>query len=694
MTINKSWDLEELQRWERLITYGRPGWAALWKVNSEKSHNPYSPKKLLRLAERKLTAGIQNSTWVLTNGEEMLVRTIKLTILSRRALIRIGFHSQEARCMVASCMGICTGISHDLKLIRVQSLSEPILSEAAARLIHRHNLWPDLLETLTHGLQHGLVNTGAAGEIVAWILLSITWDAACIRKFQTSDVVTHTRSDVTVNNFIEALLGYVPEIVVKESSEGISNHVLNEGPSNVSEQQFSMEESDGTNDFSNEESDVTSEQAFSREGTECTSASAKIDTQAFVKELLARRICFTHVTQLSSTRATFKHLQDAARRMQLSACAPLTHSIDAFTALFPASEAENQELWSLQIQARNHGQFDKKACKASLEKMSEAAIKMARTADSGKPSFLPGLDMYMHIGHKVRGRKYCDFHVRPKSQRACLVLSTDSCLTLFQPAIRAVCGQGNEVGAAKLTSLLSKLIDLERLTLSQMGPWSMDHMPESVKKPPACGQIPLNKQLEYLQEIMCAGEVYHIHEQPLNGTHISCKNAARATARKGIKKGVSKVPAARATARKGISKEPAARATARKGIKKGISQEPAARATARKGISKEPAARATAREGISKEPAARATARKGISKEPAARATARKGISKEPAARATARKGISKEPVARATARKGINKEAAARATARQQKARQEPGISNSNSRQDNSRTSSTAGQL
>lgn len=523
-TTVKSWNLEGLQRWERLITYGRPGWTALWKVNAHKNMNPYSPNKLLRLAERKLTAGIQNSTWVLTNGEEMLVRSIKLTLLSRRALIRIGFHSQEARCMVASCMGICTGISHDLKLIRVQSLSEPILSEAAARLINRHNLWPDLLETLIHGVQHGFVNTGAAGEIAAWVILSIAWDAACIRKFQTSDVITYTRSDVSVKDFIEALLGYVPEINPKEipdgtskqefsgeASDGASKKEFSSADSDVaSEKEFSSAESDGASEkeISSAESDGEIKQEVCKQGSECTRV--KINKQTFVEELMARRICFTHMAQLSSTKATFEHLKNAACRMQFSVCAPLTYYIDAFAPLFPAREAESQDLWSMQIQVRNHGQFDKKISKVSLEKMSEAAMNMAKTADSENTSFLSGLDVYMHIGHKVQGYKYCDFHVKPKSVRACLVLSTDSCLTLFQSAIKTVCGEGNHAGAAKLTSLLSRLIDLERLTLSQKGPWSMDHLPDSVKKPPAWGQIPLHKQLENLQQMMCTGDTYHL----------------------------------------------------------------------------------------------------------------------------------------------------------------------------------------
>jgi hypothetical protein len=471
----EAWNLQELQRWERLITYGRPGWMALWKVNAKKNKNPYSPEKLLLLAKRKLTAGIENSTWALTNAEDRLVRTIKLTLLSRRALIRIGYHSQEARSMVASCMGICTGVSRDLKLIRVQSVSEPILSEAAALLINQHKLWPSLIDTLIHGVQNGFVSSGTAGEIAAWIILSIAWDAACICKSQMTDVLTYTRSDVSLEDFLLALLGYVPEI----------------GAEDTSEQDCFSQGSNGS--------------------------VASMEKAAFVKELLARRVCFTHAAQVKSTKLSFGHLQDAACRMQLAVCAPGTHFIDAFTGLFPAYGAENQDLWSIQIQARNHARFDKNKSEVSLSKMSETAIEMAKSAGPGYPSVLPGLDIYLHIGHNLPKRKFCKFYVKCKVQRACLVLSTDSWLTLFEPAMRTVCGRkrdraGNQIGAAELASLFATLIDLERQSLSQKGPWSMDHMPESVKKQPGCGQIPLNKQLENLQEVMCTGKVFQAPE--------------------------------------------------------------------------------------------------------------------------------------------------------------------------------------
>jgi hypothetical protein len=433
-----SWKLEELQNWERLICYGRPGWAAMWKVHANERNNPYSCESLLLLAQSKLMAGIMNYKDVLANSDSTLIQTIDLALLSRRAPLHVGEHSKHARSMVASCMGICMEVSNDLDSLRVEAPSEPVLSEAAARLIDRHELWPRLVRTLLGAMADGAVDSGTVGEITVWILMAMAWDAACISKFtSSSDNITFTRSDVTLGDFLKTLLGEIPKFEIRESSNTATGFVK-------------------------------------RDETEAN--------EHFLDNLLKRRICFTHAIQLNNKVASFEDVERGACRMAMLVTHALTAAVDGIIPLFPAEGAEAEELGSVQVQVKNWASFPN----AKFKDFFNAMLLVSGFTTKDKAHFMPGLDMVANIGNKEEGRKLCNFYAERQSARACLELSTDANLSLFRNVFETVTkktdGTDSKVAADTLQSLMSRLVDCGRVQLDKRKSAFLGDMPRTVEK--------------------------------------------------------------------------------------------------------------------------------------------------------------------------------------------------------------------
>jgi hypothetical protein len=415
------WKLEALQDWGRLICYGRPGWNALYKGGANLSYNPYAYENLIQFARTKLIAGTDPTftTWppefpnLPPSVASELVRTMEIALLSRRALVCIGRRTELARTLVASCMAVCVDVSEDFESMLVESLSEPILSEAAARLIHKYKLWPTLLQTLVDAIRLGTVESGRLGELAAWILLSIAWDAACIAKFQDRlTVKTFTRSDVSLGDFLKALLGYVPAVDYRCNRKRTRN---NNDPETAEKNALDV-----------------------------------------ARDLMKWRVCFTHMIQISRNQVSLESLQVAACRMGMTISAPGTAAVDATLPLFPPSGGKFEELGSVQFQIRNLFEPPSSLGEDCLRGMQEVARKMAEGG-------LCGIDIVLHVGDKRLNHTSAEFFMQSGSNRACLVLSTDARLTLFKHAIQTVTQTSSTEGAEILHSLFQKLIDAERL---------------------------------------------------------------------------------------------------------------------------------------------------------------------------------------------------------------------------------------
>ncbi len=207
-----------------------------------------------------------------------------------------------------------------------------------------------------------------------WVILAIAWDAACINK-QPGEVSSYTRSDVTLRDFLTALIG----------SKAVELTVENAGST--------QQERD------------------------------------FVQELLQRRVCFTHVSQLRNMKPSLGDLKMAASRMRLVVCAPRTFAIDALGALHPPAGQEALPLFSIQFQIKNREDFfEEEIC---FEKICEAAYNMSNRT-------LRGLDFIIHMGHPRSERNRVKFYIQKDHNRACIVLSTGLQLLTFQNAIQTV----------------------------------------------------------------------------------------------------------------------------------------------------------------------------------------------------------------------------------------------------------------
>jgi hypothetical protein len=412
------------------MKYGRPGWAALYKASNKGNNGAYDVKNLISLAKVKLMGGYDVTQWppkskrgneLVAVGDELL-ETFRIALLSRRALVRIGMMSQLARNMVASCMGICLGVSDKLESMLVDSLSEPILSEASARIINEYCLWHELLEALLVAMRYGAVETGRLGELAAWILFAIGWDAACRAK-DTSMFPTYTRADVTLQDLLSALLGSVPEVELQRPLKSMKTR---------------------------QSTDVYTEDK----------------EKAYVEELLQRRVCFTHVIQLQKNGLSMPNLKMTASRAAMAACPPGTDAIDGFIPLYPPQQSaqnpprqEAAELWVAQIQVRNKKELRPGEVKRTFKNMAD----VAGDVNAG----LLGIDILLRFGAKD---STCKLFKKSGSNRVCLLLSTDSKLSLFKMALEAVSKSLSQ--AECLSSAFQRIVDAERSAFFKSETWS------------------------------------------------------------------------------------------------------------------------------------------------------------------------------------------------------------------------------
>ncbi len=451
----ESWNLEDLQKWERLITYGRPGWASFFRAGAKENINPYTYEELIKLARSKLLGGHDISEWP-PNEKPHMLKAFRIALLSRRALVRIGMRSEIARTMVASCMGVCLRVSEDLEAMLVDSLSEPILSEASARIINEYDLWPELLESLLEAMQYGAVETGRLGELAAWILLAIGWDAACKAK-DASPYRTYTRSDISLGDLLKALVGKVPEPESESDPDRLTK-------------------------------------------SKRTRQDAKVqlyNAKKVIQDVMEMRLCYTHATRLQTSGVSLANLQMIACRMTLGVCAPGTDAVDAFLALL-SPKGKPEELGALLLQIKNKGSFRPAEGKRCLKSLGDTA-RANLTQESNPTSPLPGLDLLLHVGDQSKTESKCEIFADGRSRRACVLLSTDSSLSLFKNVFAAV--TGTPEAARRLACAFQRLIDAERSAFFKQPTWSMGSAPAFLNTPSTSGGPSLLTQMDKLTDV-------------------------------------------------------------------------------------------------------------------------------------------------------------------------------------------------
>ncbi|EFJ18431.1 hypothetical protein SELMODRAFT_420356 [Selaginella moellendorffii] len=161
----------------QLFRYGRP----LWSSRLDSNPNVWS---LLDLAEAKLVGVLhgdfqgQAVDVCGSTGKVQMAESQALALLSASAGLEICPRSAQSQLLVASHMSILTFISLDRTRVHISQPVEPVVSEAAARILNRKSGEPleVALGLFLNGCYDGYVDAGPRGEfIVKLILLQACW---------------------------------------------------------------------------------------------------------------------------------------------------------------------------------------------------------------------------------------------------------------------------------------------------------------------------------------------------------------------------------------------------------------------------------------------------------------------------------------------------------------------------------------
>ena len=130
-----------------------------------------------------------------------------LAIFGPRLCIDIVPQSRFASHLIASYLHICPNISEDRECIITSMPTEPVLAEAAARMMNDPNVsLAELINQLSSALKKGVVEAGYRGELTARLLLLRAWDD-CIKKKRPhgADVGNDYSRFVTMDEFLKSL---------------------------------------------------------------------------------------------------------------------------------------------------------------------------------------------------------------------------------------------------------------------------------------------------------------------------------------------------------------------------------------------------------------------------------------------------------------------------------------------------------
>jgi len=188
----------------KLWEYGRVIWAAFKLCN-------ISDKELINFAQSKLLGGY----------EELDVTTITteiaMAIFSSFACIEITPSSSLSKRVVAGNMAICLHVSQDRSSIMVQYPSDPVLSEAAVKLLqdefdHRKRM--QMLKELAHSLVNCLVERGKRGELIASLTIGLAMQKCQKSTFPKRDPFRYSRA-ISLKAFLDVFIGIDSDVIFK-----------------------------------------------------------------------------------------------------------------------------------------------------------------------------------------------------------------------------------------------------------------------------------------------------------------------------------------------------------------------------------------------------------------------------------------------------------------------------------------------
>jgi len=168
-------DLEEIPQEDSsahdIVQFGRPLWGSLWAADTESdTHTKFY--EIISLAKTKLLGGVSN--WDKINDQKK--KFAALAIIACTAVLYVSPASSIAPELVKSHMATLIAIDKVHKNYIITYPSEPVLSEAALKLMSERDIWYELLKELDLTFRSGgILDAGSQGELTVRLLLFNSW---------------------------------------------------------------------------------------------------------------------------------------------------------------------------------------------------------------------------------------------------------------------------------------------------------------------------------------------------------------------------------------------------------------------------------------------------------------------------------------------------------------------------------------
>jgi hypothetical protein len=293
---------------------------------------------VVQLAAEKLLGGIAVEQGMQGQTDHYLA----VALLSVRGAVFVKPQSELASSLVAKHLGMCLAISSDRGLVFTGYPSEPVLAEAACRIMNRRSKLDvgEILSPMLPYVREGIVDGGARGELVARILFLMAWDRAC--KNDTSEY----KPRFTI--FGDHKVLYTRPLVVREFLHSLAD-----------KDQFDV------------------------------ALNGQID-QKEMERFLKGRVFFTHFTSVTYS-VKRSDLIDFYERGVAILCKRNQAAVDM---IIPVRLCQDDMSYIL-VQVRNYTHSDGKYKLASLELRPENADL------SEEPADYPYLALYLQLGYKI-----------------------------------------------------------------------------------------------------------------------------------------------------------------------------------------------------------------------------------------------------------------------------------------------------
>ncbi|KZT03296.1 uncharacterized protein LAESUDRAFT_684107 [Laetiporus sulphureus 93-53] len=191
--------LEQVCETQFICKFGRPLWHAMYNAGPDEAKTG-----LIDIAMSKLAGSSDPTTFNLSypynNGIVAALSTRLLVDFEPSREIARQFEAQ----LVEGHMRIAYSIPKHREYFRSGYPSEPVLAEAAARIVHEHRL--PMAVVLEHYIRQGLMSKGERGELVMRLLLIEAFDKATRKRYPNSAPMAFNHP-IHLFNFLEALFG-------------------------------------------------------------------------------------------------------------------------------------------------------------------------------------------------------------------------------------------------------------------------------------------------------------------------------------------------------------------------------------------------------------------------------------------------------------------------------------------------------